>query len=106
MALAENGRGIIQVAASDGEIKAIVGWFKGNIPPKELGAVDPLRPRVFVFDGKQEAHAPSLTEVPKVEDINEYVSRIVEAEIAAQSPIPTIRRPLNVRRIASLSQLF
>lgn len=89
MALAENGISIGRVKAQDADIQPILTFLK-------------QAPAGAVYDAGEEEQRASLKQAPHVIDINEYASRLVEAEIARQPPIPTIRRPLSVRRFASL----
>lgn len=89
MALLENERSMNGIKAQDADIKPILTFLE-------------QAPAGAIYDAKKEQQKTFLREIPHVKDINEYASRMVEAEIAVKFPIPTIRRPLSVKRIISL----
>lgn len=88
MPSAENGRSMGEVDDEQEPVSALLN--------REL----PYTQKSYYLDKPKDKI--DFSEVPHVEDINAYESRIVEAEIAARFPVPIERRPFSLRSIVTL----
>lgn len=89
MALFERERNMGALEDQDVNIQPILDFLK----EAPVGAI---------YDASKKNKSISHEKIPHVKDINEYVSRVIEAEIAAQNPVIEIRRPLSLKKIVSL----
>lgn len=89
MALFESERNMGVPEDQDVNIQPILGFLKEA-------------PAAAVYDASKKNKSVSHETIPHVKDINEYVSFVIEKEIAAQNPDLNVRRPLGLRKMASL----